>query len=170
MKPGNSRTKGVPMTAVETPLFGFSLDDRMLAFPLAVVVRALFSVEVTTLPSAPGIVAGVINYHGTIIPVVDLRVRFNVTREEILPSDRFILIRTPKRMLAVIASKVTGILKPPGALTSVEDILPGARYINGVIPEEGRLILIYDPDTFLSLEEEAVLDTALAGAGTGAVR
>ena len=156
--------------AVETPLFGFSLNDRMLAFPLAVVVRALFSVEVTTLPSAPGIVAGVINYHGTIIPVVDLRVRFNVTREEILPSDRFILIRTPKRMLAVIASKVTGILKPPGALTSVEDILPGARYINGVIPEEGRLILIYDPDTFLSLEEEAVLDTALAGAGTGAVR
>ena len=170
MKPGNSRTKGVPTMAVETPLFGFSLNDRMLAFPLAVVVRALFSVEVTTLPSAPGIVAGVINYHGTIIPVVDLRVRFNVTREEILPSDRFILIRTPKRMLAVIASKVTGILKPPGALTSVEDILPGARYINGVIPEEGRLILIYDPDTFLSLEEEAVLDTALAGAGTGAVR
>jgi len=54
-------------------------------------------------------------------------------------------------------------------VTPADDILPGARYISGVLPEEGQLILIYDPDEFLMLEEEAVLETALAGADAGAV-
>jgi purine-binding chemotaxis protein CheW len=151
---------------VAEPLFGFSLDDRMLALPLGVVVRALFSVEVTPLPSAPEIVSGVISYHGTIVPVVDLRVRFGAPRQEISPSDMFILIRTPKRVLAVIASSVTGVLKPSGVVTPAEEILPGARYISGVLPEEDRLILIYDPDAFLSLEEEATLEKALSTGDT----
>jgi purine-binding chemotaxis protein CheW len=151
--------------AEAAPLFGFALDDRMLALPLEVVVRALFAVEVTSLPSAPAIVAGIFSYHGMIVPLVDIRVRFGLPPKEILPSDRFILIRTPKRILAVVASHVTGILKPSGAVTHAGDILVGARYISGVLPEEERLIFIYDPDAFLLPDEEAAMETALAGAG-----
>jgi purine-binding chemotaxis protein CheW len=151
-------------------LFSFSLDDRTIALPLGVVIRVLFSVEVTPLPASPEIVTGLISYHGTIIPVVDIRVRFGVPRQEILPSDRFILIHTRKRMLAIVASGVSGILTSLVPVTSPDDILPGARYISGVLQNEGRLIFIYDPDLFLSLEEEAVLDTALAGADVGAER
>jgi len=147
------------------PLFGFSLDDRMLALPLEVVERVLFAVEVTSLPSTPEIVAGVFSYHGVIVPLVDIRVRFGLSRKEILPSDRFILIHTPKRILAVVASSITGVLKHSGAVTPTGDILIGARYISGVLPEEDRLIFIYDPDVFLSLEEEAAMETALAGEG-----
>jgi purine-binding chemotaxis protein CheW len=169
MKQAESITGGVNPIAVAAPLFGFSLDNRMVALPLGVIIRALFSVEVTPLPSAPEIVAGVISYHGMIVPVVDIRVRFGAPRQEILLSDRFVLIRTPKRMLAVVASSVTGILKPLGVVTPADNILPGARYISGVLPEEGRLILIYDPDEFLVPGEETVLETALAGAGAGAV-
>jgi purine-binding chemotaxis protein CheW len=147
------------------PLLVFFLDGRELAFPLAVVLRAFFSVEVTQIPSSPDIIIGVINYHGTIIPVVDLRIRFSVSKREILPSDRFILIRTKRRRLVVVASEVYGVLRPSYALKPVEDILPGARYISGILPHDGQLILIHDPDLFLSLEEEIALDTALAGAG-----
>jgi purine-binding chemotaxis protein CheW len=147
------------------PLFGFTLDDRMLALPLKVVIRALFSVEVTPLPSAPEIVAGVVSYHGTIIPVVDLRVRFGASRQEIDPSDRFIIIRTKKRMLAIVASGVTGVLESLRDATPAEDILPGARYLSGVLPGEERLVLIYDPDAFLSLDEEKTLDAALVSGG-----
>jgi chemotaxis signal transduction protein len=148
-----------------TLLFGFSLDERLLALPLGVVQRAFFSVEVTLLPGASEIIAGVINYHGTVLPVVDIRVRFGSPKKEILPSDRFVLIRTPKRMLVVIASDVTGVMKPSVPVTPPGDILPGSRYITGLTPGEERLILIYDPDAFLSLDEETALETALAGAG-----
>ena len=132
-----------------------------LLSPLDVVIHVLFSVEVTLLPSVPDIVAGVINYHGEIVPVVDLRVRFGSHRQEILTSDRFILIRTDKRVLIVVASGVTGVLKPSGVITSVQNILPGTRYISGMLPEDLQIILIYDPEVFLSLEEDAALDAAL---------
>jgi purine-binding chemotaxis protein CheW len=162
--------RGVLLMVVTESLFGFSLDDRVLAFPLGIVVRALFSVEVTPLPASPEIVTGVISYHGTVVPVVDLRARFGVPRQEILPSDRFILIRTKKRLLVVVASGVSGVIKPFDAMIPAEDILPGARYISGVLQNEDRLILIYDPDLFLSLKEEAALDMALSGADAGEVR
>jgi purine-binding chemotaxis protein CheW len=158
-------TAGEHLMAAAAPLFCFSLDDRMLAFPLDVVVRALFSVEVTPLPSAPEIIAGVISYHGKIVPVADLRVRFGAPRQEIDPAERFILIRTPKRMYAVVGSAVSGVLKPAGAPTPAEEILPGARYISGVLTGEDRLIFIYDTDAFLSLEEEEALDAALTAGG-----
>ena len=164
MTGGQSITEGASPMAEAAPLFGFALDDRMLALPLEVVVRALFAVEVTSLPSAPAIVAGIFSYHGMIVPLVDIRVRFGLPPKEILPSDRFILIRTPKRILAVVASHVTGILKPSGAVIHAGDILIGARYISGVLPGEDRLIFIYDPDAFLTPEEETGMKTALAGA------
>jgi purine-binding chemotaxis protein CheW len=165
MTVGQTITDGAYPMDEAAPVFCFSLDDRMFALPLEVVVRALFAVEVTSLPSAPAIVAGIFNYHGMIVPLVDIRIRFGLPPQEILPSDRFILIHTPKRILAVVASHVTGILKPSGAMTHAGDILVGARYISGVLAEEDRLIFIYDPDTFLLSDEEATLETALTGAG-----
>ena len=162
--------EGVHLMGEKTLLFGFSLDERLLALPLGVVQRAFFSVEVILLPGAPEIVAGVINYHGMIVPVVDIRVRFGSSRKEILPSDRFIFIRTPKRMLVIVASDVTGVMKPSVPITPAGDILPGSRYVTGMVPGEERLILIYDPDVFLSLDEETALETALAGAGVGGVQ
>lgn len=148
-------------------LFCFSLDDRILALPLETVIRVVLSVEVTPLPDTPEIVAGVISYHGELIPVVDLRVRFDAPRQEITISDRFILIRTPRRTLAIIASGVIGVMKSPDAITPAGEILTGARYIKGVLPQEDSLLLIHDPDLFLSLDEEVAIDTALNNADAG---
>lgn len=159
--------QGVHLVTILSPLFCFSLDDRTLALPLGMVIRAIMSVEVTPLPATPEIVAGVISFHGEIIPVVDIRVRFGVPRKEIVVSDRFILIRTSERTLAIIASCVIGVLKLTDAITPAEEILPGARYVCGVLPSEDRLILIHDSDAFLSLDEETAIDAALTSADAG---
>jgi len=47
---------------------------------------------------------------------------------------------------------------------SAEQALPFAAYIQGVAKVEGDLVLIYDLDQFLSLDEEQVLDAALSEA------
>ena len=162
-------TEGVQRMAEASQLFGFSLDDRTLAIPLTMVLRVFLSVQVTPLPASPDIIIGVISYHGTIVPVVDLRVRFNAPPKEIILSDRFILIQTKNRLLAIVASEVSGVLKYSGTVIPAEDILPGARYISGVLPEGGRLILIHDPDLFLSPGEEIALDITLESTSAGEV-
>src|SRR6266851_10286880 len=141
----------------------FLLDDRQYALQhLASVEKVIRAVQVTPLPKAPEIVSGAINLQGRIIPVVNIRRRFRLTEREVNLGDRFIVARTPKRTLAFVADAVTGVLElPHDALITKERVIPGLEYLKGVAKLEDGMILINDLDTFLSLEEEATLETAL---------
>jgi purine-binding chemotaxis protein CheW len=141
----------------------FLLDDRQYALQhLASVEKIVRAVQVTPLPKAPEIVIGAINLQGQIIPVVNIRQRFRLTEREANLADRFIIARTPKRTLAFFADAVTGVLElPHDALIAKERVIPGLEYISGVAKLADGMILIHDLDSFLSLEEEATLETAL---------
>ncbi len=141
----------------------FLLDDRQYALQhLASVEKVIRAVQVTPLPKAPEIVSGAINLQGRISPVVNIRRRFRLTEREVNLGDRFIVARTPKRTLAFVADAVTGVLElPHDALITKERVIPGLEYISGVAKLADGMILINDLDSFLSLEEEVILETAL---------
>ena len=64
-------------------LVGFSLEGQRYALPLSVVRRVVFAVQVTLLPNAPGIVLGVVDFHGDVIPVLNVRRRFQLPERAI---------------------------------------------------------------------------------------
>lgn len=143
----------------------FSLDEPRYALNLSTVERVVRAVEITPLPKAPEIVLGVINVKGEIIPVMDVRKRFRLASREMNVDDRFILARTPKRAVALVADSVVGIRELGSReMVSAEQALPFAAYIQGVAKVEGDLVIIYDLDRFLSLDEDQVLDAALSEA------
>ena len=142
----------------------FSLDEPRYALNLSVVERVVRAVEVTPLPKAPEIVLGAINSQGRIIPVVDVRKRFRLPAREMDVDDRFIVARTSKRLVALAADSVIGVRTlADREVVSAEQALPFAEYLQGVAKMEDGIVLIYDLDQFLSLDEEQVLDTALSG-------
>lgn len=142
----------------------FTLDEPRYALYLSAVERVVRAVEITPLPKAPGIVLGVINWQGKILPVIDIRKRFNLPAREIDTDDRFIIARAAKRQVALAAESVTGIRE----LTEQEEAsaaqaVPFAEHLKGVAKVDGGLVLICDLDRFLSLGEEQKLDAALSG-------
>lgn len=140
----------------------FTLDDLLYALPLSAVVRVIHAVEIRHLSNAPEIISGIINVQGQIIPVVDIRKRFELAPREIDPDDRLIIADTGKRRVALLAGSVTGIQSlQPGQFENALESLPFAGYIKGVAKIEDSLILIYDLDGFLSLDEEKELEQAL---------
>ena len=144
-------------------LVGFNLDDRSYALTLSAVERILRAVEITPLPKAPPIVLGIVNVGGRIIPVINLRQRFHLPDREIEPRDQFIIGQTGCRTVALVADEVSSVLeRPERDVIAARDILPGLESVQGVVRLEDGMILIYDLTTFLSLEEEAALDEALA--------
>lgn len=56
----------------------FVIDGQRYALSLGAVERVLPMVAVSPLPAGPAIALGVINVHGTIVPVVDVRRRFGL--------------------------------------------------------------------------------------------
>lgn len=147
------------------PLIVLTLDDQRYALPLSVVERVVRVVEVTALPDAPDIVAGVVNVQGRIIPVVNIRKRFLLPEREIALSDQLIISHTSRRPVALMADSVTGVIEfSEEDVIAAEAILPGMEYVEGVAKLKDGMILIHDLDRFLSLEEERSLTEALGHA------
>lgn len=140
----------------------FTIDGQRCALFLPIVDRVIHAVEVTSLPKAPEIILGVINMHGQIVPVINLRRRFGFRDKDLDLTDRFIIAQTSRRLVALLVDRVEGVVHIPEETMMVGDeVLPGLDYIQGIAKLEDGLVLIHDIDTFLSLDEERALDAAL---------
>ena len=141
----------------------FTLDEQSYALPLNMIIRIIHSVEIRKLPKAPEIVAGIINVNGEIIAVIDVRKRFGMKSREIEADDQLIIADTGKRKVALWVDSVNGVenIDSHQRVNTSED-LSYAKYINGVVKVDEHLILIYDLEQFLNLEEESRLEMALS--------
>ncbi|MGB8355029.1 MAG: chemotaxis protein CheW [Chthoniobacteraceae bacterium] len=140
----------------------FNLDERRYALHLPTVERIVMVAEITPLPKAPQIVLGVINIQGRIIPVINVRKRFNLPEREITLSDHLIIANTTRRTVVLVVDAVSGVVDRPEEEIIIPDkILPGLEYVQGVMKLEDGLILIHNLEMFLSLEEEIMLEQAI---------
>ena len=144
----------------------FRLDEQHYALHLPAVERVVRTVEITPLPKAPEIVLGVINAHGQVIPVVNVRKRFRLPEREVDLDDHIMIARTSKRLLALPVDSVEGVIEYPEEQVVVsEKIVPGMEYVEGVLKLPDGLILIHNLEKFLSLKEEKALDGAMGEEG-----
>ena len=140
----------------------FKLDEQRYALPLDSVKHVVNMVEITHLPKAPEIVRGIIDVHGEIVPVVDIRRRFAISEKEAGLDDRLLIARTLSRNVAIVVDDVTGLIDASGLkLIEAEKIVPGIEHVAGVVKLEDGMVLIHDIDKFLSLDEEKELAAAL---------
>jgi len=143
-------------------LVNFNLDDQKYALFLSAVMRIIRVVVITSLPKAPEIVLGVINMHGLIIPVFDIRKRFRLPQREIQLDQQLIVASTSKRTVALLVDSVNDVIEiPEEKIIAGENILPRLEYIEGVVKTEDGMILIHDLEQFLSLQEEKALHEAM---------
>jgi len=140
----------------------FSLEEPRYALYLSEVVKAERAVEITPLPKAPQVVSGVINYHGEIIPVIDIRKLFRLPQRDIHIEDQFIIAQTSQRLVVLVVDSVNGVydLGQYQAIDA-EEYFPFTEYLSGIAAFEHGIILITDLEKFLSLDDERILDAAL---------
>jgi len=92
-----------------TQVIIFRIDGQSYAIPLSDVDRVIRAVEVTPLPKAPETVLGIIDYHGTLVPVLSLRKRLSLDFRDISTNDRFVIARTSRRTIVLTVDEVTGL-------------------------------------------------------------
>ena len=149
-------------------LVTFVLDRQRYALDLSSVEKVVRAVEVTPLPKAPGIVSGVINMQGRVVPVFNIRKRFGLPERELALSDQMIIANTSRRTVSLAVEQVEGTMEQ----STLERVMPGKilpemEYVEGVVKLEDGMVFIHDLDRFLSLEEEKEIDDALREGGQG---
>jgi purine-binding chemotaxis protein CheW len=145
----------------------FRLDDQRYGVLLPAVERVLRMTHVTLLPESPAVVAGIINYHGAIVPVINLRRRFGLAERDIALGDHLILADSGRRRLALWVEGLDGVADSRAEdWAETGDLPAGGETIAGIIKRADGLILIHDLEACLSLDEQQALDAALTSAQT----
>lgn len=140
----------------------FTLDNQRFALPVSSMERVFPVVEVTPLPDAPDIVTGIVNIHGSIIPVFNIRRRFRLPETAINLTDKLIIARTANRSVGIVVDAVSDVMEySEKDIVDADKIVPGMEYIYGVAKLDDNIILIHNIDKFLSPGEENKLDEVM---------
>ncbi len=143
----------------ELQLVIFRLAKEEYGLPITKVQEINRLVPITKLPQTPSFMEGIINLRGRIIPVIDLRKRFQVAAAEQNDDNRIIIVEVSGQTIGIIVDAVTEVVRLPGS--SVEPPPPtfilDAQYIHGVGKLDERLLIMLDIDKILTSQEEIML-------------
>jgi purine-binding chemotaxis protein CheW len=132
----------------------------VLAPTVREIVRA---VTIVPLPRAPAVIEGIINVRGSIVPVLNVRLRFRLPERPLEHTDHFIVARAGARLVALRVDRAIGLTRlEAAAVEDAKGAVPGVEYVAWVAKLPDDLVLVHDLETFLSRAEEETLDAALA--------
>ncbi|WP_320051869.1 chemotaxis protein CheW [uncultured Acetobacteroides sp.] len=152
----------------------FKLGDETFAANVSKVLNILEMTKITKVPKAPPYMKGVINLRGTVLPVVDTRVKFGMSDTEF----------TPNTCILVLEVEVEGeALQVGGLVDSVQEVLEfephqilpppniGSRYrsefINGMYKlNDEHFIMLLDMDKVFSSDEALILRDSTSESGS----
>lgn len=142
----------------------FTLADELFAISVKKVLEVLQEQEITEVPQTPEYITGIINFRGDILPVVDTRLKFNMTpRSE--DDDRVIIILDlivddQKLLIGAIADGVKDVIEiPENDVKSAPEFGNNynSEFLQGMIKIQEKFIMILDIDKVFSVEELNIL-------------
>ncbi len=123
----------------------FRVSDEIYGINIMDIKEIIKPREVTEVPRAPAFVSGVLSLRGTIIPIIDMRVRLGLAREEPTGKERVIVIRNNNSLSGLLVDEVIQVVQvPPDAVEAAPTVLDGIDrdFVSGIGRSEGRLIII----------------------------
>jgi purine-binding chemotaxis protein CheW len=141
-----------------------TLDAVRLAFPADTVDQILPAVAYSPLPTAPPVIVGVVNLRGEPLPLLDLRVRLGMPRNEPRPADHVVVCRVADRRVGVWLDHVTGLEEV--SLDEIVEVsqVAQAPHVEGVGMHPDGTVLVCDVRSFLSADEALDLERSLSAA------
>ncbi len=142
---------------------GFRIGNETYGVRISAVREIVRVPEITSVPSAPDLIEGVINLRGKIIPVMDLRKRFGQTQIQPDKKNRILVVELENKLIGLIVNAASEVLKiPPSEIEAPGSVFAEGEsaYVTGVGKLKGRLIILLDISKLLHRPEFKRLEEA----------
>lgn len=163
---GSSLPAAAGISTEQQQYLTFNLGEEMFAIGILSIREIIEYGDLTEVPMAPPFIRGVINLRGSVVPVVDLSVRFGRPSGEITRRTCIVIIETgtPEnpsgQQMGIVVDAVSEVLEIPAS-----EIEPppefGARiridFISGMGKVNGKFVVLLDVGRILSIDEVAVV-------------
>ena len=136
------------------------LGDQSLGIDIMAVREIRAWSLATPLPNVPPYVRGVVNLRGTVLPVIDLRMRLGLGQTE--PSQRHVIIvvMIGDQLQGLIVDAVNDIVlvrdDESQPVPDIGGVASAASFLEGLITVEDRMVLVLDLDKLKDTNNEVV--------------
>ena len=152
----------VPSITETSQYLTFKLDDEVFALDISKVREVLDFTAVAKVPRTPDFMLGVINLRGSVVPVVDMRIKFAMSATETTVNTCIIIVEIEldgeTTLLGALADSVQEVIdlepdqiEPPPRIGARLD----TRFITGMGKRDSEFIIILDIDKVFSVDELA---------------
>ena len=145
---------------MEQQLVVFDLAGESYGINISAVESIIKPQTITKLPQAPHYVMGVTNLRGTVLPVIDLRLRFGLEAQEITKQTRIIIVTMDFLKVGVVVDGVSEVLRVQddiiGALPPMVSTVNSA-FLKGIVRLEDRLIILLELSKVLDFDEQKAI-------------
>jgi purine-binding chemotaxis protein CheW len=132
------------ITTANNAFLTFRLAQQEYALPIDDVVEVAVMVEITRLAGAPPVMLGVVNRHGTPVPLLDLRLILEQPAAAINISTLFIVAQHQGKWVGLVVDEVLQVeYAAPSAMGNT-------RYIERIISQDRRLIQVISLEAVLT--------------------
>lgn len=147
------------LTKIDSYL-SFKLGDEEFAAHVGKVLNILEMTKITEVPKSPEYMKGVINLRGTVLPVVDTRIKFGMTPTEYTTNTCIVVMEVEMEgdtvQVGALVDAVQAVLEidesqiqPPPSIGSKYK----SEFIYGMAKEDERFIMLLDMDRVFSADE-----------------
>ena len=138
----------------------FRLGEDLYAIDIMRIKEIIRPQKLSNLPKAPVFIDGVINLRGMVIPVIDLRKRFDMDDRPPDSATRLLIVKISGQAMGLVVDDVTEVITVP-----LKDIKPPPavsdsgiyEYLLGVCLAQDALVMLLNLDKLLSAHEVSAL-------------
>ncbi len=146
---------------MEHQLVVFDLANEHYGVDIAAVEGIIKIQPITVVPHTPAFVEGVTNLRGEVLPVIDLRKRFDLPANTARGKDtRIVVVEIDGKKVGMVVDAVSEVLRvadeaiePPSPIVTTVD----SAFIRGIAKVDDRLIILVELSKVLSTDEQASL-------------
>lgn len=147
-----------------TQFLTFLLDNEAYGVEILRVQEIKGWTPVTRIPNTPEYMQGVLNLRGTIVPIIDMRMRFDLERIEYTPITVIIVLsvksESGERVIGLVVDSVSDVIdvnaKDIKATPDFGTTL-NTEFINGLATSSENMVMLLDVDKLLSVNEMTAL-------------
>ncbi len=137
----------------------FGLNDQDFGIEILQVQEIKNFTRVTPIPNMPECVKGMMNLRGTVVPIIDLRKKFNMVNAEYNQFTVIIVVNVGSKIMGLVVDAVSDVLN-----VGIEDIEAAPKlggidtsFIKGLAKSGDRLVTLLDIEVLLSDQTTASL-------------
>lgn len=143
----------------------FTLGQEEYAIDILKVQEIRGYEQPTLIANSPAFIKGVINLRGIIVPIVDLRIKFNLGKIEYTPFTVVIILNVAGRVIGIVVDSVSDVIAlTPARIRPAPDFSGSfdTKYILGLAAIESRMMIVTDIERLMTSADMELIDSVAA--------